>query len=61
MMFMLMSRWVQGNHKAEAMLLAISEAGPFKVESNHSGMLTLLPNSIYLSTAMFANNHINTA
>lgn len=24
-------RWVLGNHKAEAMLLAISEAGPFKV------------------------------
>lgn len=31
MMFMLICRWVQGNHKAEAMLLAISEAGPFKV------------------------------
>ena len=31
MMFLPKRRWVQGNHKAEAMLLAISEAGPFKV------------------------------
>lgn len=34
---MLVCRWVQGNHKAEAMLLAISEAGPFKVQFFDSG------------------------
>lgn len=35
-------RWVLGNHKAEAMLLAISEAGPFKVGCIDSSMRMLM-------------------
>ena len=50
-MFMLICRWVHGNHKAEAMLLAISEAGPFKVCFSDSDMWMLM----YLPTDMFAN------
>ena len=58
-MFMLICRWIQGNHKAEAMLLAISEAGPFKVCFSDSGMLMGMV--MCWPTAIVANKQINTA